>query len=122
MGRTRQWSEDMQARFPSGTFARMSNTLEPQESKTDLVRLAVERELNRREGNLSGQAPSQRNEMKVKRGRGRPRINAEGQQMTARFPNGTLQSMKDVLREGEPLASMMREAVENEIRRRNGTL
>jgi hypothetical protein len=49
MGRTKKWSEDMQARFPEGTFARMAAVLEDDEDRTDLVREAVERELKRRE-------------------------------------------------------------------------
>lgn len=50
VGRKRLWSEDMGARFPAGTFARMKRVLGPKESKTDLVRRAVEAELARREG------------------------------------------------------------------------
>jgi hypothetical protein len=49
MGRPRQWAEDMQARFPAGTFERMKAVLEEGEDRTDLVREAVERELQRRE-------------------------------------------------------------------------
>jgi hypothetical protein len=39
----------MGARFPAGTFARIAKVLEPDEDRTDLVREAVERELQRRE-------------------------------------------------------------------------
>lgn len=49
MGRTKKWSEDMQARFPTGTFDRIEDVLEEGEDRTDFVRLAVERELKRRE-------------------------------------------------------------------------
>lgn len=49
MGRKKQWAEDMQARFPDGTFARIAATLESGEDRTDFVRVAVEREIKRRE-------------------------------------------------------------------------
>lgn len=49
MGRKKRWAEDMQARFPEGTFAKISNVLKPDEDRTDFVRDAVERELRRRE-------------------------------------------------------------------------
>jgi len=49
MGRKKLWDEDMQARFPKGTLKRMESALEEGETKTDLVREAVERELKRRE-------------------------------------------------------------------------
>ena len=49
MGRKKQWAEDMQARFPEGTFARISAVLSDGEDRTDFVREAVERELKRRE-------------------------------------------------------------------------
>lgn len=48
VGRPRLWSENMQARFPEGTFARMTAALKDGEDRTDLVREAVERELKRR--------------------------------------------------------------------------
>jgi len=48
-GRPRQWAEDMQARFPAGTFARIEVVLGEDEDRTDFVRKAVERELQRRE-------------------------------------------------------------------------
>lgn len=38
----------------------------------------------------------------------------------ARFPEGTLGRVKSVLREGESQADFMREAVELELRRREG--
>lgn len=43
------WAEDMQARFPEGTFERIEAVLESGEDRTDFVRSAVERELKRRE-------------------------------------------------------------------------
>lgn len=49
MGRKKMWAEDMQARFPDGTFARIEAVLEAREDRTDFVRAAVERELKRRE-------------------------------------------------------------------------
>lgn len=49
MGRTKRWAEDMQARFPEGTFDRIEAVLEDSEDRTDFVRTAVERELKRRE-------------------------------------------------------------------------
>ncbi len=49
MGRKKLWAEDMQARFPAGTFDRIDAVLEDDEDRTDLVREAVERELKRRE-------------------------------------------------------------------------
>jgi hypothetical protein len=49
MGRKKLWSEDMQARFPEGTFVRIGAVLEGAEDRTDFVRTAVEKELRRRE-------------------------------------------------------------------------
>lgn len=49
MGRKKQWAEDMQARFPEGTFDRIAAVLEGKEDRTDFVRAAVEREIKRRE-------------------------------------------------------------------------
>lgn len=49
---------------------------------------------------------------------GRPRINAE--KTMARFPDGTLARIKSVLRPGENQSDFMREAVELELRRREG--
>jgi hypothetical protein len=52
VGRKKLWTEDMQARFPEGTFERIGAVLENDEDRTDFVRLAVERELRRRERKL----------------------------------------------------------------------
>lgn len=49
MGRKKMWAEDMQARFPEGTFQRIEAVLEDSEDRTDFVRDAVEKELKRRE-------------------------------------------------------------------------
>jgi hypothetical protein len=49
MGRAKRWSEDMQARFPAGTFVRIEAVLRDKEYRMDFVREAVERELKRRE-------------------------------------------------------------------------
>lgn len=49
MGRIKRWAEDMQARFPEGTFARIDAALQEGEERTAFVREAVERELKRRE-------------------------------------------------------------------------
>ena len=49
MGRKKMWAEDMQARFPEGTFDRIEAVLEDSEDRTEFVRVAVERELKRRE-------------------------------------------------------------------------
>jgi hypothetical protein len=43
----------MVARFPTGTFERMHVVRKDEESRTDFVREAVERELKRRERHLS---------------------------------------------------------------------
>lgn len=50
VGRPKQWSENMQARFPDGTFARIAAVLKDREDRTDFIREAVEKELKRREG------------------------------------------------------------------------
>jgi hypothetical protein len=47
-GRPRQWAQDMQARFPAGTFERIKRVLGEDEDRTDFVRTAVEHELKRR--------------------------------------------------------------------------
>ena len=47
VGRKKHWSEDMQARFKAGTFARIKKVIYDHEDRTDFVRAAVERELRR---------------------------------------------------------------------------
>ncbi len=49
---------------------------------------------------------------------GRPRIN--GDQTMARFPPGTLDRVRAVLRPGETVADFLREAVMLEAKRREG--
>lgn len=49
MGRKKEWADDMQARFPKDTFARIKPLLGKDEDRTDFVREAVEREIKRRE-------------------------------------------------------------------------
>lgn len=49
MGRPPLWAENMQARFKAGTFERIAAVMRPNEDRTDFVREAVERELERRE-------------------------------------------------------------------------
>lgn len=53
MGRKKLWHEDMQARFPEGTFDRIDAVLADDEDRTAFVREAVERELKRRERKAS---------------------------------------------------------------------
>jgi hypothetical protein len=48
MVRAKLWDEDMQARFPEGTFKQIETVLNEDESRTDFVREAVEPELKRR--------------------------------------------------------------------------
>jgi metal-responsive CopG/Arc/MetJ family transcriptional regulator len=51
VGRKRINEEQMPARFPAGTLARIDAVLDPEtnEKRADLIRKAVERELKRRE-------------------------------------------------------------------------
>ena len=49
MGRKRRWAEDMAARFPAGTLARIDAVLGADEYRTNFVWQAVEKELKRRE-------------------------------------------------------------------------
>jgi hypothetical protein len=48
MGRPKLYSEDMQCRFPKGTFKAIAIVLDEDEDRTDFVREAVARELERR--------------------------------------------------------------------------
>lgn len=52
MGRKQINHEQMPARFPEGTLARMDAVLDEGEKRSDLIREAVERELKRRERHL----------------------------------------------------------------------
>lgn len=49
-GRPKLWAENMTTRFALGTFARVAAVLVEGEDRTDFVRVAVEHELRRREG------------------------------------------------------------------------
>jgi len=49
MARKRRWFENMEATFATGTFARIEAVLRFTEDRTDFVRKAVEREINRRQ-------------------------------------------------------------------------
>ena len=49
VGRKRINEEQMPARFPGGTLARMDAVLKAKETRSDLLRTALERELERRE-------------------------------------------------------------------------
>lgn len=49
VGRKRINEEQMPARLPAGTMARMDAVLEDKEKRSDLLRVAVEKELIRRE-------------------------------------------------------------------------
>lgn len=49
MGRKKINEEQIPARLPSGTLARMDAVLEGREKRSDLIREAIERELKRRE-------------------------------------------------------------------------
>jgi hypothetical protein len=48
MGRRKQWTENILARFRTGTVDRMDALLDPDETRLDLIREAVRRELRRR--------------------------------------------------------------------------
>lgn len=49
MGRKQINFEQIPARFPAGTLARIDAVLDEKEKRSDLIREAVERELKRRE-------------------------------------------------------------------------
>jgi metal-responsive CopG/Arc/MetJ family transcriptional regulator len=53
VGRRQINHEQMPARFPKGTLARIDGVLKPKEKRSDLIRDAVERELERREAETS---------------------------------------------------------------------
>lgn len=56
MARQKINHENMPARFPEGTFVRMDNVLAEGETRTDLVRGAIETELKKRERAAKRQA------------------------------------------------------------------
>jgi hypothetical protein len=49
-GRPKLWSENMEARFPKGTFRQIKRVLDKDndETRTDFVRMAVAHEITRR--------------------------------------------------------------------------
>jgi hypothetical protein len=49
MGRKKEFSEDMRARFAEGTFDRIAKVLRDGEDRTEFVRTAVEIVIRRRE-------------------------------------------------------------------------
>jgi metal-responsive CopG/Arc/MetJ family transcriptional regulator len=49
VGRKRINEEEMPARFPAGTLARLDALLNEKEKRSDFIREAVEREIKRRE-------------------------------------------------------------------------
>jgi hypothetical protein len=49
VGRRKRWLEDAQARFAAGTFTRIAAVLGEKEDRTEFFRLAVEREIARRQ-------------------------------------------------------------------------
>jgi len=48
MGRKKLWADVTQSRFPEGTFKRIAAALGKDEDRTDFIREAVMRELERR--------------------------------------------------------------------------
>jgi len=60
MGRKKRWHDVMGAKFPAGTFERIATVLKEDEDRTDFVREAVERELERREAGQKRKRPRQR--------------------------------------------------------------
>lgn len=61
VGRKKQWTQDMQARFAGGTFERIAAVLVDGEERTEFVRISVDAELKRRERGPKKQGPA-RNE------------------------------------------------------------
>ena len=49
MGRKKQFTERMIAAFPKGTLERIDAALAPKEARTDLIRVAVDEELSKRD-------------------------------------------------------------------------
>jgi hypothetical protein len=60
VGRRRINEEQMPARFPAGTLARIDAVLEDKEKRADLLREAVEREIGRREKAAEKDVPKKR--------------------------------------------------------------
>ena len=57
MARQKKYPEEMVARFSAGTFDQIKTVIHPTEDRTDFIRDAVEREIQRRrrEAGVSGQ-------------------------------------------------------------------
>lgn len=62
VGRKRINEEQMPARLPAGTFARMDAVLDQGEKRSDLLRGAVDRELKRRERQKPGKGAAEGSE------------------------------------------------------------
>ena len=60
VGRRRINQEQMPARFPAGTLARIDAVLDEGEKRADLLRKAVEREIERRDKAAERGAPKKR--------------------------------------------------------------
>lgn len=57
LGRPQQWAERTPVRFAEGTFGRITMVLRDDEDRSDFIRLAVNREVERREAEAIGQQP-----------------------------------------------------------------
>jgi hypothetical protein len=60
MGRKKRWHDVMGAKFPAGTFERIAALLGEKEDRTDFVRQAVEREIERRQMAAGRKKPKRR--------------------------------------------------------------
>jgi hypothetical protein len=60
VGRRRINEEQMPARFPAGTLARIDTVLDEGEKRADLLRQAVEREIERRQAAERGASKKRR--------------------------------------------------------------
>jgi hypothetical protein len=60
MGRKKRWHDVMGAKFPAGTFERIATLLGEKEDRTDFVRHAVEREIERRQMAAGRKKPKRR--------------------------------------------------------------
>jgi hypothetical protein len=56
-GRKKEWSENVLARFAAGTLARISEVICLDESRTDFMRTAVDREISRRRRKPGDEGP-----------------------------------------------------------------
>jgi hypothetical protein len=60
MGRKKRWHDVMSAKFPAGTFDRIAALLGEKEDRTEFVRQAVEREIERRQAAAKRRKPRRR--------------------------------------------------------------